>query len=148
MKKMLLGLLVVSFCFSSTTTTAQTTTSKTTTSSKSTASPINGAWRSVDNKEFAIMSDGFFSSVAQDSTGKWAETHAGTYTVDNANTITLKVTHSSHAYRIGSLHTIEYDIKGENLTIKWFKKLVGANGVDETAQMPKGTQTQYVRAKQ
>ena len=146
MKKMLLGLLVVSFCFSSTTTTAQTTISNTTTA-KNTITSISGAWRSVDNKEFAIMSDGFFSSVAQDSTGKWAETHAGTYTVDNANTVTLKVTHSSHAYRIGSLHTVEYDIKGENLTIKWFKKLIDAKEGDITAKMPKGTQTQYVRAK-
>lgn len=147
MKKMLLGLLVVSFCFTSTITTAQTTNSNTTTA-KNTATSISGAWRSVDNKEFAIMSDGFFSSVAQDSTGKWAETHAGTYTVDNANTVTLKVTHSSFAYRIGSLHTIEYDIKGENLTIKWFKKLIDAKAGDITAQMPKGEQTLYVRAKQ
>lgn len=147
MKKILIFLLVVSFCFSSTTTTAQTTISKTTSSFKNTASLIDGAWRSVDNKEFTIMSDGFFSSVAQDSTGRWVETHVGTYTLDNVHTVTLKVTHSSFAYRIGSLHTIEYEIKGDNLIINWFKKLVGANGNDETAQMPKGLQTQYTRAK-
>lgn len=146
MKKMLLALLVVSFCFTSTTSTAQTANSNTTTSKK-TETSISGAWRSVDNKEFVIMSDGFFSSVAKDSTGRWAETHAGTYTVDNANTVTLKVTYSSFAYRIGSLHTIEYDLKGENLTITWFKKLLDAKAGDITAQMPKGTQTQYVRAK-
>lgn len=144
---MLLGLLVVSFCFSSTITTAQTTNSNTTTA-KSTSSSISGAWLSADNKEFLIMSDGFYSSVAQDSTGKWAATHVGTYTADNTNTATFKVTHSSFAYRVGYLHTVEYDLNGENLTIKWYKKMIDAKGGDITARMPKGEQTQYVRAKQ
>jgi hypothetical protein len=45
------------------------------------------------------------------------------------------------------LNTIEYDIKGEALTMKWFKKLIDAKGVDITAQMPKDSQTQYIRAK-
>ena len=31
--------------------------------------------------------------------------------------------------------------------MKWFKKLVDANGVDITAQVPKDTETTYIRAK-
>ncbi len=109
MKKGLLCFIVVSFSFLFTTTTAQTTNSHTTTA-RNVAAPISGAWLSVDNNDFIIISDGFFSSVAQDSTGKWAETHICTYTLDNANTITLKVINSSFAYRKGYLHTIEYGL--------------------------------------
>jgi hypothetical protein len=94
-----------------------------------------------------MSDDGFFSSIGQDSTGRWASTHAGTYTLDNANTLTFKALYSSYPDHIGSVHTVEYEIKGENLTIKWFKKLLDANQGDITAQMPKGEQTQYVRAK-
>lgn len=148
MKKVFFCLLVVSFCLSSTITTAQSTTSQTTNSTTNKSSNITGAWRSVDNKEFTIMSDGVFSSIGQDSTGRWSTTHAGTYTIDNANTMTLKVLYSSFPYRIGSLHTVEYDVKGDNLTVMWFKKLVDAKSGDITAQMPKGTQTQYQKFKQ
>jgi hypothetical protein len=92
-----------------------------------------------------MMNDGFFSSLRQDSTGKWRDTHAGTYTVDNANTVTFKVLYSSWPTRVGTLHTVEYDMIGEALTIKWFKKLIDAKEGDVTAQLPKGTQTQYVK---
>ena len=146
MKKMLLSLLVASFCFLSITTTAQTTSSNTTIV-KNADIPFSGAWHSVDNKEFLLMSDGFYSSVAQDSTGKWTAIHAGTYTVDKANTATFKVTHSSFAYRIGYLHTVAYDLNGENLTIRWYQKMIDAKAADITDRMPKGQQTQYVRAK-
>ena len=94
------------------------------------------------------MCDGFYSSIAQDSTGKWSETYAGTYTMDNANTITLKASHSSIAYRIGYLHTIEYNLEGDSLTFKLYKKLIDPKAGDMTLRMPKDIQTQYVRAKQ
>jgi hypothetical protein len=61
--------------------------------------------------------------------------------------MTLKVVHSSFPNHIGSLHTVEYTITEGILTIKWFKKLIDAKAGDITAQMPKGEQTQYVRAK-
>lgn len=146
MKKIVLYLLIVSFCFAFNKTAAQNTTSNST-STKSTSSPIDGAWHSADNNEFLLMIDGFYSSVAQDSTGKWSEVYAGTYTVDNTNTVTYKVTHSSHAYRIGYLHTVEYNLNGESLTLKWYKKMIDANAVDITARMPKGEQTLYIKAK-
>src|SRR5690606_1474207 len=136
MKKMLLYFLVVSFFKFSTITTAQTFNS-TTTIAENGDDPISGAWLSVDNKDFIIMSDGFFSSVAQDSTGKWTETHVGSYILDNTNTITFKVNHSSFAYRIGYLHTIEYELNGDNLTIIWYKKMIDNKGNDLTARMPK-----------
>jgi hypothetical protein len=142
MKKLISLLFIISFCLTITSTNAQTNSSQT-----KNFSPISGAWLSADHKDFMIMNDGFFSSVSQDSTGIWRDTHAGTYTIDNANTITLKVLYSSYPDHIGALNTIEYDIKGEALTMKWFKKLIDAKGVDITAQMPKDSQTQYIRAK-
>jgi hypothetical protein len=147
MKKILFSLVVVILCFSAFTTTAQTSAPNVYYTGQYQKSPLAGAWQSADGKEFAMMNDGFFSAIGQDSTGKWASTHAGTYTIDNANTLTFKVLYSSFADHVGSLHTVEYDVKGDNLTIKWFKKLVDAKEGDITARMPKGEQTQYVRAK-
>ncbi len=147
MKKFISLLFVAGFCLS-TTINAQTSVSQTKTFIKNAdASPsVNGAWVSMDKKEFAIMNDGFFSSIGADSTGAWKDTHAGTYTVDNSNTITYKILYSSFPDHVGSLNTAEFELKGDVLTIKWFKKLVDAKGVDITAQMPKDLQTQYVRA--
>lgn len=147
MKKIITLLFIVSFCFSITSTNAQTAVSKTKIFMENPAASLSGAWESMDHKEFALMSDGFFSSISEDSTGMWKETHAGTYTMDNANTITYKVLYSSFPDHVGALNTAEYEMKGETLTIKWFKKLIDAKGVDITAQMPKDTQTQYVRVK-
>lgn len=142
--------LVVIFCFSVFTTKAQTSASKVKYVSQNPKPSLIGAWQSTDGKEFAIIDeDGFFSSIGQDSTGRWASTHAGTYTfgATNALTLTFNVLYSSYSGHIGSQHTVEYRTKGDTLTIKWFRKLVDAKQGDITAQMPKGQQTQYVRAK-
>ncbi|MBD0296562.1 MAG: hypothetical protein ICV84_15415, partial [Flavisolibacter sp.] len=82
-------------------------------SSKNAAAFFNGAFRSDDNKGFTVMHDGYFSAIAQDSTGRWAATHAGTYTVNDDNTITFKALYSSYPDHIGSLNTAEYTINGE-----------------------------------
>lgn len=147
MKKLISLLLTFGFCFSIALTKAQTASSQTRSSAKTTLSSVNGAWKSVDNKEFSMLNDGFFSGIDQDSTGIWRDTHAGTYTIDNNNTMTLKVLYSSFPSHVGAVHTVEYDMKGETLTIKWFKKLIDAKDGDITSNMPKGTQTQYVRMK-
>ncbi|ANE52178.1 lipocalin-like domain-containing protein [Flavisolibacter tropicus] len=148
MKKILFSLVVVILCFSAFTTTAQTSASKINYANQNLKSALAGAWQSTDGTEFAMMNeDGFFSSISKDSTGMWASTYAGTYTVDNANTLTFKVMYSSHPDHVGALHTVEYEVKGDNLTIKWFKKLVDAKEGDITARMPKGQQTMYMRAK-
>ncbi|MEP6595354.1 MAG: hypothetical protein ABJA71_05375 [Ginsengibacter sp.] len=108
---------------------------------------FNGAWRNVDNKGFSVMHDGYFNAVGQDSAGKWDNVHAGTYTVNNDNTITFKVLYSSYPEHIGSLNTAEYTLTGETLKIRHFKKLVDAQGKDMTDQMPKDAWETVVRLK-
>ena len=108
---------------------------------------FNGAWRSGDNKGFTVMHDGYFNSVAQDSTGKWNGVHAGTYTVNNDNTITFKVLYSSYPDHVGSLNTAEYTLTGDNLKMRHFKKLIDAQGKDITDQMPKDVWETAVRLK-
>lgn len=146
MKKLISVLFIVGFCFTLTSTNAQTASSGTKSFSKKTSSPIDGAWQSVDHKGFVMMNEGFFSALGQDSTGIWRDTHAGTYTVDNANTITFKTLYSSEPTDMGGFMTVEYEMKGEALTIKFFKKVIDAKGADITAQLPKDVQVQYVRA--
>lgn len=151
MKKTLLLLLAVCFFFAHLTANAQQAPTKKAAhkvSETSRSSSITGTWKSVDDKEFAILSDGFFSSVAQDSTGIWRNTHAGTYTLEGNNSMTFKVLYSSFPERIGSTQTVDYEVNGDTLTMKWFKKLVDAKEGDITDRMPKGTQTKYVRARQ
>lgn len=143
MQKMLLSVLVFSFSFISVTTIAQSTNSNI----EKKSDPISGSWYSVDNKEFLMMTDGFYSTVAQDSSGKWSTIHAGTYSIENGNSVTFKVNLSSFAYRVGYLHTIEYELNGENLTIKWYKKIIDPKAGDITMRLPKGQQTVFVRAK-
>jgi hypothetical protein len=117
---------------------------------------LNGAWERFyhndgkttttgEPKEFVIVYDGFFSSIAQDSTGRWISTHAGTYEV-SGNTMKNTLRYSSYPNRLGSIHWTEYELKGDTLVIKWFQKLINAQGQDITAQMPK-SESRYVRAK-
>ena len=110
---------------------------KTAQSQKKTAAIFNGAWRTVDNKGFTVMHDGYFNAVGQDSTGKWDAVHAGTYTVDSDSTITFKVLYSSYPDHIGAANTAVYSITGDNMKMRHFKKLVDATGKDITDQMPK-----------
>jgi len=108
---------------------------------------LNGAWRNVDNKGFAVIHDGYFNAVGQDSTGKWNSVHAGTFTINNDNTITFKAVYSSYPEHMGSLNTAEYTMIGDTLKIRHFKKLVDAQGNDITAQMPKDAWEISVRLK-
>jgi hypothetical protein len=146
MKNIFFCIVVMSGCFLSTTTVAQTVNSNTT-SEKKAISSLSGAWYSVDNKEFLIMHDGFFSAIAKDSTGNWTEAYAGTYTVE-ANALTLNAVHSSITYRTGYLHTVHYILNGDKLTFKLFKKMIDPKAGDVTSRMPQGMEIQYVRAKQ
>jgi hypothetical protein len=61
--------------------------------------------------------------------------------------MTLRLLYSSFPYRIGSVQTVDYELNGDTLTIKWFKKLLDPKGTDITAQMPKNTLTKFTRAK-
>lgn len=120
------------------------------------AQSLDGAWQRVyyhdgkkastdEPKEFLLLYNGFVSSVGQDSTGNWGNTHVGTYEL-SGNTIKSTLRYSSHPERVGSTQWMEYDMKSDTLTIKWFKKLVTAQGQDLTGQMPR-TESKYVRAK-
>lgn len=102
---------------------------------------------STDNDGFLMFNNGFFSALGKDSASVWNETHAGTYKIDNPNTVSLKALYSSYSDHINSIQTMGFDVSSETLTLKWFKKLVDPNGVDITAQAPKGLETKYVRAK-
>lgn len=107
--------------------------------SQNASSFLEGAWNSTmgEQKAFSIMHDGYFNSVAQDSTGKWGDVHAGTYTVNGDNTITFNVQYSSYPDHVGSANTAEYTISGETVKLRHYKKLVDAQGKDWTDQMPK-----------
>jgi hypothetical protein len=98
---------------------------------------LNGAWQSDDNKGFTVIHDGYFNSVGEDSTGKWANVHAGSFIINSDNTITFKVLYSSYPDHIGSLNTAEYSISGEKMKMHHFKKLITGEGKDITDQMPK-----------
>jgi len=98
---------------------------------------LDGAWNSDDNKGFSVMHDGYFNTVAKDSVGKWDDVHAGTYTVNNDNTITFKVLYSSYPDHVGASNTAEYTVSGNTIKMHHFKKLIDAQGKDITAQMPK-----------
>ena len=122
-----------------------------------TASTLNDAWQRIysyhgntattgEPKEFVIMCDGFFSSVGQDSTGRWNVTHAGTFEV-SGNTLKNSLRYSSHPERIGATHWVEFEVNGDTLTLRFFKKFITAQGQDLTAQMPKDVIAKYVRAK-
>src|SRR5439155_6198590 len=81
-------------------------------SSQGIVATFNGAWSSDNGKGFSVMNNGYFNSVAQDSTGKWAEVHAGKYTVNNDNTITFKILYSSYPDHVGAENTADYTMNG------------------------------------
>jgi hypothetical protein len=108
---------------------------------------FNGAWKSDDGKGFAVMHDGYFNSVGQDSAGKWDDVHAGTYTINGDNTITFKVLYSSWPDHVGSANTAAYTVSGETVKMHHFQKLIDVNGKDVTDQMPKDAWETITRMK-
>jgi hypothetical protein len=127
--------------------TAQSQTQTSQTGNPGAGADLNGAWRSTDNKGFSVMYNGYFNSVAQDSTGKWDEVHAGSYTVNNDNTLTFKVLYSSFPDHVGAENTAAYTISGETLKLHHFVKLIDAQGKDMTDQMPKDAWETMTRVK-
>ena len=119
-------------------------------------SAINGAWQRVysyngktttsgEPKEFALVHNGFFSSIGQDSTGRWNNTHGGIYEI-SGNIMKNKLLYSSHLNSMGSINWVEYELKGDTLTMNWFKKVINASGQDITARMPKA-KSKFIRMK-
>ena len=119
-------------------------------------SGINGAWQRVyyyngktltsgEPKEFALVHDGFFSSIGQDSTGRWTNTYAGAFEI-SGNIMKNKLLYSSHSDRIGSINWTEYELKGDTLIMNWSKKVITASGQDITARVPKA-KSKFIRMK-
>ena len=126
-------------------------------SDNTSGSALDGAWQRIysyhgntattgEPKEFVIMYNDFFSSVGQDSTGRWNVTHAGAYEI-SGNTMKNSLRYSSHPERIGATHWVGFEVNGDTLTLRFFKKFITAQGQDLTAQMPKDVIAKYVRAK-
>ena len=150
MKKVLLSLCVASailFCIPAKSQTETQKPNQTRNNDNALDRKLSGTWRSVDNRTFVMLYDGFYSQILQDSTGRSPYVELGTYTNDGANTITCNVQYSSVPSHIKALHTVEYELNGETLTVKLFKKLVDAKEGDITGRMPKGQQTTLKRAK-
>lgn len=119
-------------------------------------SALNGAWQRVyynngkattsgEPKEFALVHEGFFSSIGQDSTGRWNNTHGGTFEI-SGNLMKNKLLYTSHIDRIGSANWVEYELKGDTLIMNWSKKVITASGQDITARMPKA-KSKFIRMK-
>jgi hypothetical protein len=149
MKKVLLSLCVASamlYCIPANAQTKRQKVDQTRNNDNALNKKLSGAWQSVDNRTFVMLFDSFYSQIRQDSTGKLGYVESGTYTIDGTNSVTLNVRYASVPSHIGALHTVEYEINGETLTVKSFKKLVDAKEGDITARMPKGQQTTFRRA--
>lgn len=117
---------------------------------------LNGAWQRVyyfngktttsgEPKEFAVVYDGFFSSVGQDSTGRWTHTHAGTFEI-SGNIMKNKLLYTSTIEAKGVTNWVEYELKGDTLVMNWSKKVITAGGQDITARMPKA-KSKFIRVK-
>jgi hypothetical protein len=117
---------------------------------------LNGAWQRVysyngkattsgEPKEFALVHDGFFSSIGQDSTGRWKNTHGGIYEI-SGNIMKTKLLYASSINQMGSINWVEYEVKGDTLIMNWFKKVIDASGKDITARMPKA-KSKFIRMK-
>jgi flagellar basal body rod protein FlgG len=132
-------------------------TSKRKSTSSGSASALNGAWQRVyhyngkttitgEPKEFAVIHDGFFSSIGHDTEGRWTNTHGGSFEL-NGNVMKNHLLYSSHTDRLGFTTWVEYDLEGDTLTLKFnSKKMVTPQGQEITVEMPT-SESKFIRAK-
>jgi hypothetical protein len=132
-------------------------TSKRKSSSRAFASAMDGAWQRVyryngkttttgEPKEFVVVHDGFFSSVGQDTEGRWTNTHSGSFELEG-KLMKNHLLYSSHADRLGFTNWIEYELKGDTLTLKFnSKKMLTPQGQEITVEMPT-SESKFIRAK-
>jgi hypothetical protein len=118
---------------------------------------LNGAWQRVyhhngktvttgEPKEFVVVHDGFFSSIGQNSEGRWANTHGGSFEL-SGNLMKNHLLYSSHTDRLGFTNWVEYELKGDTLMMKWnVKKMITPQGQEITVEMPT-SESKYIRAK-
>ena len=121
-------------------------------------SSIDGSWELVSSNEhgnyqapskpiqFKTFHDGFFSLIMQDSAGNWNIAGAGTYeTNGKAYKETFK--YVSIPEYVGLSNWQEFEIKGDTLYFKLFKKVENAKGEDISKQFPNNLEEKRVRAK-
>lgn len=138
-------MLVVTACNAASKTEIKTDTSPVTATSPTAA--IDGSWELVwenvggkvrDNgksSQFKMFHNGFFSLISQDSLGNWAWAGAGTCSLDG-NTYQESFTHSTVPEYVGASDWQEYELKGDTLISRGFKKVIFANGEDKTNSFP------------
>ena len=118
--------------------------------STSSVSPLEGAWElvSADGKitQFKIWHDRFFSLIMQDSSGKWSDAGAGSYSVDG-NTYKETFRYCSVPEFVGATNWQTYELKGDTLYFKGFDKVLYADGSDKTSQFSSKFYEKRVRAK-
>jgi hypothetical protein len=115
---------------------------------KNNTSALEGAWELVwedtggkirstgKPTQIKLFTDGYFSYLMQDSTGKWNYGGAGTYEVDG-NTYKEKHLYSTIPEYVGATDWQEFEMQGDTLVFKLFSKVVLADGKDVTNQWPK-----------
>lgn len=105
---------------------------------------IEGAWqtvsfaqndKSVINNQVKIFSEGVFSLVAWDSSGKLTNAGFGKYEVDGNTYKETFLYHNNPQYTDGQ-DWQEYEITGDTLIMKGFTKVI-VRGKDATVDFPK-----------
>ena len=118
--------------------------------SKSSVTPLEGAWELVspDGKitQFKMWHNGFFSLIMQDSSGKWSDAGAGSYSVDG-NTYKETFHYCSIPEFVGASNWQTYELKGDTLYFNGFNKVVYADGSDRTSQFGSRFREKRVKAK-
>jgi hypothetical protein len=118
---------------------------------------LEGAWELVSTTErpmanvkkpvqLKLFADGYFCLIMKDSTGKWSLASGGTYET-NGNTYKETHLYVTIPEWIGTTDWQQFEIKGDTLYKKLFKKVVNSKGEDITAQFSTTIEEKRVRVK-
>ena len=120
-------------------------------------SPIDGSWELVWSNQggnikapgkpiqFKMFHDGFFSLIMQDSAGNWNIAGAGTFET-NGNTYKETFKYVTVPEYVGLSNSQEFELKGDTLYFRLFKKVENAKGEDISKQFPTNLEEKRVRA--
>jgi len=118
---------------------------------------LEGAWELVSTTErrlanvkrpvqLKLFVDGYFCFIMKDSTGKWSMASGGTYET-NGNEYKETHLYVTIPEYIGTTVWQQYEIKGDTLYKKLFKKAINSKGEDITAQFSSNIEEIRVRVK-
>jgi hypothetical protein len=120
-------------------------------------SPIDGEWELVWSKQdgkvqspgkptqFKMFNNGFFSLIMQDSAGNWSIAGAGTFEI-SGNTYKETFKYVSMPELVGYTNWQEYELRGDTLYKKLFKRVTDAAGKEVTT-WTRDIEEKRVRAK-